>query len=71
MNNGSKKNGGNILKGMAMGLVLGTAVTMIVAGNKKMSKKIRNASENVSDNVSNMLHFKWWVGNFSDFFSFI
>lgn len=41
-----------------MGLALGTAVTMIVAGNKKASKKIKNVVENTTDNVSSMLHFK-------------
>ena len=41
MNNKTKGKGGNILKGMAIGLALGTAVTMVVAGNKKCRKKCK------------------------------
>ena len=58
MNKNGKKTKGNIIKGMAVGLALGTAITMVVAGNKKISKKMRTVSENVTDTVSNVMNFK-------------
>jgi hypothetical protein len=58
MNNKTKGKGGNILKGMAIGLALGTAVTMVVAGNKKMSQKMQNATETMTDGISNLMNFK-------------
>ncbi len=58
MGNRDKKSSGNMLKGMAVGLMLGAAATVIVANNKKASKKVRNTTETVTDNVTNMLHFK-------------
>ncbi len=58
MNNKSKNKGGSIIKGMAIGLALGTVATMVVAGNKKISKKMQNATETMSDNINSMMNFK-------------
>ena len=58
MNNKSKNKSGSIIKGMAIGLALGTVATMVVAGNKKISKKMQNATETMSDNINSMMNFK-------------
>ncbi len=56
--NKSKHTGINILKGLAIGCALVSAVTMVVATNKKSSKKLKSVTHNLSDNISNMLTFK-------------
>ena len=58
MNNKTKSKGGSILKGIAIGLALGTTATMIVAGNKKMAKKMKTISNTMTDNVSSMMNLK-------------
>lgn len=58
MNNKTKNNGGSILKGMAIGLALGTVATMVIAGSKKISSKMISATETMTDNISNMMNFK-------------
>ena len=58
MNNKTKNKSGSIIKGMAIGLALGTVATMVVAGNKKISKKMQNATETMTDNISSMMNFK-------------
>ena len=58
MNNKTKGKGGNILKGMAIGLALGTVATMVLAGSKKISSKMISATETMTDNISNMMNFK-------------
>lgn len=58
MNNKTKSKGGSILKGIAIGLALGTTATMLVAGNKKMAKKMKTISNTMTDNVSSMMNLK-------------
>lgn len=58
MNNKTKTNGGSILKGIAIGLALGTVATMAIAGSKKISSKMISATETMTDNISNMMNFK-------------
>ncbi len=58
MNSKTKRKGGSILKGIAIGLALGTTVTVVVAGNKKMAKKMKNISDTMTDNISGMINFK-------------
>lgn len=58
MNNKTKNKAGSIIKGMAIGLALGTVATMVVAGNKKLSQKMLNATESMTDNISSMMNFK-------------
>lgn len=58
MNNKTKNKSGSIIKGMAIGLALGTVATMVVAGNKKISKKMQNATETMTDNINSMMNFK-------------
>ena len=43
---------------MAIGLALGTVATMVVAGNKKISKKMQHATETMTDNINNMMNLK-------------
>ena len=58
MNKKTKNKSGSIIKGMAIGLALGTVATMVVAGNKKISKKMQNATETMTDNINSMMNFK-------------
>ena len=58
MNNKTKTKSGSILKGMAIGLALGTVATMVVAGNKKISKKMQNATDKITDELNNMRNLK-------------
>lgn len=55
MDTKKKNNSGNVLKGLAVGCAIATAVTVVIATNKKKSKK---ALHNITDNFTNMLSFK-------------
>lgn len=52
MNN--KTNG--LIKGMAVGAVIATAVTMVVSNKKTMVKKAKQVVENTSDSVTSFLN---------------
>ena len=52
MNN--KTNG--LIKGMAVGAVIATAVTMVVSNKKTMVKKAKEDVENTSDSVTSFLN---------------
>ena len=58
MKNKTKGSGGKIIKGMTVGIALGTALTMLSTNYGKASKKIKNASNNVTESISNMMNFK-------------
>lgn len=48
-----KSSFGSAIKGMALGLTVGTIATMIFT-NKKTSNKIKKATENTVENISSM-----------------
>ena len=58
MSNKTKSKSGSIIKGMAIGLALGTVATMVIAGNKKISQKMLNATETMTDSITSMMNFK-------------
>ena len=58
MKSKTKGNGGKILKGMTVGIALGTALTMIVTNYSKASKKIKDSSSTITEGISNMMNFK-------------
>ncbi|MGM9645708.1 MAG: hypothetical protein ACI3XS_03360 [Eubacteriales bacterium] len=48
------KTASNIIKGMAMGIALGSVVTMAITNKKDLSKKIKKVAENTTEGVSSM-----------------
>ena len=47
---------GNLIKGMAVGVVIATAVTMALTNKKTMVKKAKDVVNTTSDNVTSLLN---------------
>ena len=45
-----------VIKGMAVGAMIATAVTMVVTNKKTVVKKAKQMVENTSDNVTSFLN---------------
>ena len=52
--NSNNKTVSNIVKGMAMGIALGSVATMVITNRKDLTKKIKKVAENTTDGVSSM-----------------
>lgn len=52
--NSNNKTVSNIVKGMAMGIALGSVATMVITNRKDLTKKIKKVAENTTDGVSSI-----------------
>jgi len=50
----ANKNGGGIIKGMAVGAALAAVVTMAVTNKKNVTKKAKRVMENTTENISSL-----------------
>ena len=54
----NNKTASNIIKGMAMGIALGSVVTMAITNKKDLTKKIKKVAENTTEGVSSMFRMQ-------------
>ena len=52
--NSQNKSASGIIKGMMIGIALGTAATIAITNKDEIAKKVKKAAESATDNISSM-----------------